>query len=362
MPSIFLKTISATVTRRMKSPQADLCRAVAAGVVPVEATNRSGVLKSKGLPLLMAAAGCLAACDGSSPATDASTPLASHSAQVALRIDVPSDKKLPSLTALAYRASFSGISAREVLRLVDPLADGTGTLVAGDCELRDLDKASAALAARGDGIELEELRGVVIASADLASDKTPTFELPELLRPSPRLFPDLASSIGGVVAEGGPIGLADLPLRLHVTEGTVAAGGSETVLAVPSPSWLRQLNGNVPIGGSAISVSQDLRLIIGTEGKDETIVEIRPFGATVALACSLPASDAAAMPNETAFVVSGELLARLVIAARGTPGAPIAASLDVVRRADQPLSPAHGQLAVQGAVEVRTSTMVELRP
>jgi hypothetical protein len=73
--------------------------------------------------------------------------------------------------------------------------------------------------------------------------------------------------------------------------------------------------------------------------------------------------------GDTSFALSRQLLARLVAAAGGIPGAPIAAALDVVRRSEQTLSSASGSSpsgssppGIEISVEIRTSTLVELRP
>jgi hypothetical protein len=68
--------------------------------------------------------------------------------------------------------------------------------------------------------------------------------------------------------------------------------------------------------------------------------------------------------GDTSFALSRQLLARLVAAAGGIPGAPIAAALDVVRRSEQTLSSPSGSSpsGTEISVEIRTSTLVELRP
>lgn len=351
-------------------------------------------------PLVLVLA--VAACDGGAAVMDASTPVASRAAQIALRVDVQPAAPA-SLSALAYRAAYSGISQREVLGLVDPLAGsgsssrvplpGAAGSVGGvksmaqptetGCVIRDLDRASTDLAAHGDSIELEELKGIAISAADAT----------ELLRLSPRLFPDIAASIGGVVSEGGPVGLSAFPGQVRVTEGASAGATvtSQADVVLPAPAWIRQVNGVASAAGLPVSMASDLQLVLTITGSAVTTVELRPLGATVALTCTVPvallaqaqaqsqaeggsvattgsggptgvaeASPLAAEPTagDTSFAMSRQLLARLVEAAGGVPGAPIAAALDVVRRAEQTLSPSRTEMAV----EIRTSTLVELRP
>jgi hypothetical protein len=368
-----------------------------------------------GFVLLSLSALAVAACDAGTAATDASTPVASSAAQIALRVDVQ-PAAAASLSALAYRAAYSGISRREVLGLVDPLAGGVASRVPlaaasatggraeaePGCVIRDLDRASTDLAAHGDSIELEELKGIAVSALD------PTRA--ELLRLSPRLFPDIAASIGGVVSEGGPVGLPELPGQVRVTEGSAsgANGASEAEVSLPAPAWIRVVNGVASVPGLPISTGSDLQLgldIPGSQGSAETTVELRPLGATVALTCTVPiavlaqaqagqapssgtaggGSSASAasqgaptgtvatgpgapgdvlVGGDTSFALSRQLLARLVAAAGGIPGAPLAAALDVVRRSEQTLASPSGSppSGTEVAVEIRTSTLVELRP
>jgi hypothetical protein len=317
-----------------------------------------------GVPLLCA----VAACDGSAPAIDAATPVESRASQIELRIDVVPDKPA-SLTVLAYRAVYSGLSHRDVLGLVDPLAGAGLNRPAGECQLRDLDRASADLAAHGDAIELQELKGVAVASVgDGAS---------ELVRLSPRMFPDIAASVGGVVAEGGPVGLAQFPRGLRISQsdvgtsvGTRGPGNSglstppgDGAIGLPTPAWVRHINGAVPLSGTAIDVASDLKLILTASGRDDTAIELRPFGATVALSCAVPMAtvpsvDSGGPAIELEYGISRQVLSGLVAAAGGAPGAPIAAALDVVRRTEGAMTPSGTEIAL----EIRTSTLVELRP
>ena len=334
--------------------------------------------------LAVGSAVAFGACDGSAPVLDASAPVASRAAQIALRIDVQQTAPA-SLSGLAYRAAYSGISQREVLGLVDPMAGGgaaglgdpaaaaaTGTGAraaaavdaAHGCLIRDLDRASTDLASHGDSIELEELKGIAVSGLDAAR--------PELLRLSPRLFPDIAASIGGVVSEGGPVGLSELPAGIRVTEAASAtAGVSEAEVDLPTPAWTRLVNGAPSAAGLSVSTADDLALGLDVAGAGDTTVELRPLGATVALTCAVPSAAPAAegvgstapvaagpSTGGTAFVVSRQLLLRLVAAAGGAPGAPIAAALDVVRRSELALAPSNTGVSI----EIRTSTLVELRP
>jgi hypothetical protein len=289
-----------------------------------------------------------AACDGAAPALDASTLPSSRTSAVSLRIDVPADKPA-TLTVLAFRAAFLGVPASEVLGIVDPLA---AAAPAQDCQLRDVDRAVAALVDQGQAIELEELTGVGISLGDVNPD----------IHPSPRLYPDVAATVGGVVGEAGPVGLVALPQRLRVTTGSSGVlppnSSSDTAaLVVPAAGWTTLLNGTIPHDGSRVEIAGDLTLKLAIGDGTATSVELRPLGATVALSCRV--SPGAAPPGgETALIVPRQFLAALASASGASPGTPITTALDLVRRASDrlPLSDTHVSL------EVRTSTLVELQP
>lgn len=317
--------------------------------------GRSGTV----LALVLGATVAMAACDGAVPSVDASAPVSAHTSAVSLRIDVVAGQPA-SLSVLAFRAAFSGVASAEVLGMVDPLAADAPRQ---DCQLRDVDQAAAALVARGDAIELEELAGIGIAvNAD-----SPT--IPEI-RPSPRLYPDLAATIGGVVGEAGPLRLPTLPEQIRVRSGATAiptANSAEpqdmATVGVPATGWVKLLNGTVPRDGILIPTGADLNLNLAPADATETSIELRPFGATVALSCTVPPSAGAITggtgpATQIAFAIPRQALAALMAASGGAPGASVAAALDSVRRSRRtlPLS------ATRVSLEVRTSTFVELRP
>jgi hypothetical protein len=302
---------------------------------------RSSMVPRLALGLLVTAAW---GCDGTPPAMDASTSTSEHLSAISLRVDALPEKP-PTLSVLGFRATFSGVPAADVLGLVDPLS---GASPARDCQLRDIDSAAAALAATGKGIELEELSGVGVSMLNAATT----------IRTSPRLFPDVAPAIGGVVSEAGPIALSDWPALVRVASGDAIG----RAFAIPSPGRVTTVNGAAPIANTSVVVTGDLTLGFVAAGAGENTVELRPFGATVALVCRLPASSRPAADPATvetlSFVVARPLLHALVTAAGGASDSPVAASLDVVRRPE-------GEGAVADthvAVEARTSILVELHP
>jgi len=297
--------------------------------------------------LLAAATGC----DGAVPSVDASAPMSAHVSAVSLRIDV-SAAQPPSLSVLAFRAAFSGVQGRDVLGMVDPLAADAPSR---DCQLRYMGKATEALVARGDAIELEELTGIGISVAANAPE----------ISPSPRIYPDLLATIGGVVSESGPLGLATVPEQIQVRRAAMqnpsaSAPQDTTTVSVPVAGWVKFMNGTVPSIGLPISASSDLTLSLTPPDATDTSVELRPLGGLVALNCAVPSSSVpgAAAGAQLAFMVPRQALAVLLSASDAPTGASVAASLDLVRRSSKTLPLSETRVSL----EVRTSTVVELRP
>ena len=128
-----------------------------------------------------------------------------------------------------------------------------------------------------------------------------------ILRPFPRLFPDVATVVGGVVAEAGPLQLGGLPDRIGLL--TSASELPLEELAVPAAPHITSVNG-APLAAGAKVDGHD-GLTIGVSGDAGTIVELRPFGATVAISCAVPPSAA----GESTLTVPRALVARLTGAA-----------------------------------------------
>ncbi len=283
------------------------------------------------------------ACDGSSRALDASAAPSARMSALSLRIDVAPQKQ-PTLTILGFRAAFSGVSASDVMALVDPLGDtGPGR----DCAMRDINDAAATLASGDHGIELEEFGGAAISVGEVIPP----------IRLSPRLFPDVAPSIGGVVSEAGPLALGAWPEQLRVT-GDTAVDGTTVAVSVPVPTagQIMAINGEVPSPSDAIPVAGELNLGLVAVGTGDSSIELRPLGATVALICHVPAD--AVHAGASSFVISHQLLAGLIAATGAAPGRSVVASLDLVRRINGHYASADSRIAV----EVRAATLVELAP
>lgn len=311
------------------------------------APRPAGAARARGWRALAAVgllAGAAWGCDGAPRGLDTTAAPSAHMSMLSLRVDVAPDKQ-PTLTVLGFKAAFSGISASDVMTLVDPLADvGPGR----DCQMRDSSTAASALSTDGNGVELEEFGGVGIGIGDG----------PSSVRLSPRIFPDVAPAIGGVVSEAGPFMLSgDWPSLVHVVPDSTAAGTlGELSVPVPSAGQISTINGLAPASRGTVAVGGDLKVDLVAGGAGDSSIEVRPFGATVALVCHVPTD--ASRPGPVSFVVSHQLLANLIAATGAAQDRPVAASLDLVRR----ISGSYASADSRVAVEVRASTLLELHP
>jgi hypothetical protein len=315
-------------------------RPVEPGVSPTR-RSRARERAPLGSTLLGACLALAAACDGGARAPDARGARASaESAEVSVRFDVSPDKST-SVHVLAFRASVSSAPAQsplDVLGTVDPLAADAPEQ---GCVVRDVDVLTSALGARGASIELEEMSGIGVGLDGAAT----------LLRPFPRLYPDVAAVLGGVVAEVGPQSLAALPDRVSLYTSDVELPVAE--LALPAAPRITTVDGAAPAPGLRVDTGEALAVGVAGSGG---VVELRPFGATVAVACAVPAGSA----PETTVSIPRPLLARVLGASAPGPAGTVAASLEVARRSR--LRQALGAAATRISVEVRAATTVELRP
>ena len=302
--------------------------------------------RSLALSSLAALAGVLAACDVGPRPPDAQAQTAAYSAELAVRFDVSGGK--PTVSVLGFRAATAGPAAgphdaSDVLGLVDPLSAAAPS---EGCVLRDADAAASALGTGGGSVELEELGGVGVGlgAVDAPGD-------PVIIRPFPRVFPDVAGVIGGVVAESGPQALTALPDRVRLYSAESELPIAE--LAVPALPRLIAINGSAPVSGARVDATGGLTLTLASPAG--ALVELRPFGATVAVSCAIPANAS----TEASLAVPRALLAHL----RGrdvASGAGVAVSIEVARRlrVREPLITS----ATRVSVETRSSLAVELLP
>jgi hypothetical protein len=299
------------------------------------------------LPLALS----LATCGGPPRAIDAQAAPSAESAEVSIRFDVTPGKQA-TVQVLAFRATTTANLAGgaagpidwhpDVLGIVDPLAAAAPEQ---GCALRDIDLAATALMLRGGSIELKEMTGIGVGVGGLPGAET-------LLRPFPRLYPDVATVVGGVVAETGPQPLSSLPE--HVTLFTSESELPITDLAVPASPRLIALNGAAIDPGLRVDAQDGLAVTVsgGAGGR----LELRPFGATIAAACAIPSTA----PAETVISIPRAFIAQLARSVGAQSGVPLAVSLEVARRSH--LRQSLGGASARISVEVRSAATVELRP
>jgi hypothetical protein len=293
-------------------------------------------LRARAAAAVLAAGSLVAACDSGTRPPDAQAAVSLMSAELSIRFDV-ADGKQPTVSVLGFRAAAAGPDATDVLGLVDPLSAAAPDQ---GCALRDVDEATSALVARGSSIDLEELSGVGVG---LGPGEP-------LMRLDPRVFPDVAGVVGGVVAEAAPQPLDLLPERLSIYGADAELPVAE--LAVPALPRLQAANGAAPVAGMKIDASEGLSLSLS--GAAGAIVELRPFGATVAVICAVPSNAS----TEAVVNVPRALLVHLRRARATTWGVPV--SIEVARRlrAREPLAPTGARVSV----ETRSAVPAELRP
>lgn len=309
-------------------------------------------------PTLAALALALGACGAPPQAVDAQVAPATESAEIAIRFDVSAGRP-KTAQVLAFRAtttvpgSVLGSSSSpawhpDVLGIVDPLAAASPEQ---GCALRDIDLAATTLMLRGGSIELQEMTGIGVGVGGGGAPGAET-----LLRPFPRLYPDVATIVGGVVAEAGPTPLTALPER--VTIFTAESELPVTDVAVPSAPRIVGINGGLLDAAGELGVfrldAQDA-LGVTVAGGAGGRLELRPFGATIAAVCTIPSSAG------EAFVSIPRALVAQMVRATGAPlGAAIPASFEVARRTH--IVQGLGATYARVSVEVRSATTVELRP
>jgi hypothetical protein len=273
----------------------------------------------------------LLGCETGPHMRDGAVPVTQRVAEVSIRLDVPATGA-PALSALAFRADVTDRSAVDVLGVVDPLVAPPPD---GPCELRDVAGQARALRAQGGTVNLEELSGVSVTSGPDGPG----------LRPAPRVYPPLAEVVAGVIAEAGPLDIAEVPQTLSLDLPGPADRPAKVIMTVPGAPRVFDRNQAPLASGSRLDASGDL--VLQVTGPERTFLEIRPYGAPVAVACSVGAGGL--------VVVSHDLLVRMAAAAGGVP-----VSLEAVWRESRAVVAAVSPTRV--SVEVRSSTMVDLRP
>jgi len=288
----------------------------------------------------LAALAAVAACDGGARAPDAQAQASTSSAELSVRFEVSANKPA-TVSVLGFRALAAGPAGADgldVLGLVDPLAAAAPS---EGCVLRDVDLSASTLGAGGGSVDLQELGGVGVG---LGAGDTPGATL---VRTFPRVYPDVGGIVGGVVGEAGPQPLASLPehVSLYSPDSELPIGE----LPVPQLPRLLTVNGSAPAPGARVDVAGGLTLSLGSSAG--SVVELRPFGATVAVICAVPQNAS----TEALVTVPPALLSHLHPA-----GAGAGVSIEVARRTRLRLPLATTVTRV--SVETRSALAVELRP
>jgi hypothetical protein len=272
----------------------------------------------------------LLACESGGHVRDGSAPVTQKVAEISIRLDVPGTGA-PALSVLAFRADVTDRSATDVLGVVDPLV---APAPEGTCELRDVAGQARLLRAQRGTVNLEELSGVSVSAGLLGS----------ALRAAPRVYPPFGEVVGGVIAEAGPVDMAEMPQTLTLELPGPGDRPTQALLAVPSvPRVLgRDMTPLAP--GTTLDATGDL--VLQVTGPEHTFFEIRPYGAPVAVACAVGAGGLVVVPHQ--------LLVRMSAAAGGVP-----VSLEAVWRESRMVMASNPPTRV--SVEARSSTMVDLR-
>jgi hypothetical protein len=114
------------------------------------------------------------------------------------------------------------------------------------------------------------------------------------------------------------------------------------------------LNGSAPEAGARIDAQNGVAVTVS--GAAGGRLELRPYGATIAAACAIPANAGA----ETVVTIPRSFIAQIARVMGIAPGAPFAASLELARRTH--LLQSLGGVETRVSVEVRSAASVELRP
>jgi hypothetical protein len=282
-------------------------------------TRRLGVFS--GLAILLAMG-----CDSGPQAKDASATSRSQIAQVQIRIDLPSAGS-PAVSVLAFRAQATDLPSASVLPTVDPLASPPPE---SGCELREISAPARQVRTQGGTVNLQELEDI---SLEISTTS--------LLRPMPRVYPPFADVVGGVIAEVGPTEIEDMPSAFVLATG----GRGRFKLATPTAPSLRDAAETPLSAQTRLEASGDL--VLGLTGPSKGFLEIRPFGAPTAIACT---------PNARGWVVVPHALLGKLTA--GTAGAPVA--FEAVSR-DTLVVDVSGE-PVRVSVEARSQVVLELAP
>jgi hypothetical protein len=280
------------------------------------------------LTTLLVGAALALGCESGNHGKDASPSSSQRIAQVSVRLDLARGGT-SSLSVLAFRADANDVAAGEVLGAVDPLVAPAPDL---GCELRDVTGTARKIRAQGGSVDLQELSGVSLFAGE------------QRVRPVPRVYPPLAGVVGGVIAEAGPLDLAQVPESVDLL--VPGQGGDATIRALlPTTLSVADRSDNPLDTGMHLTIKDDL--VLHVFGPPRTILEVRPFGAPSAITCAVSSGGWAVVPHD--------LLVKLEASAGLAP-----VSFEAVWRENR-LVPA-GNEVVRVSIEARSSAVLELHP
>lgn len=292
-------------------------------------TRFAGARRARALVALLFPA--VLACESGAQVRDGSVPQTQRVAEVSVRLDLPTSGA-PALSVLAFRADVTERTSGDVLGVVDPLV---APAPEGGCELRDVAGQVRALRAQGGAVSLEELGGVSVLA-----------ELQGLsLKALPRVYPPNGDVVGGVIAEAGPVDIAQLPESLTIEVPGSGDRPSKVFWAVPVTPRVLAQDQTPLLAGAPVDASGDLVVVL--TGPPRTFLEIRPYGAPVAMACAAGSGGLVVVPHQ--------LLMRMTAVAGRVP-----VMLEAVWRESRMVMAANP--ATRVSVEARSSTVVDLRP
>jgi hypothetical protein len=277
----------------------------------------------------LVAAALALGCDSGNHSKDASPSSSQRLAQVSVRLDLPSGGA-PSLSVLAFRAEVTDVAPSDVLGAVDPLV---ATAPESGCELREVGATARMVRAQGGVVNLQEFSGVALFPGEQPAPP-----------PAPRVYPPLADVVSGVIAEAGPLDLAQVPESIGLL---VPGQSSDAAISLVPPTALAVADSNDNPLGAETQLTMTSELVLRVSGPSRTFLEIRPFGAPSAITCAVTSGGWVVVPHD--------LLVKLEASAGRAP-----VSFEAVWRQNRLLSA--GSEAVRVSFEARSSAVLELRP
>jgi len=187
--------------------------------------------------------------------------------------------------------------------------------------------------AQGGFVNLQELSGVSLFAGEQLA-----------LRPAPRVYPPRADVVSGVIAEAGPLDLAEVPESIGLA---LPGQGPDAAISLALPTALSVADSSDRPLDAETQLTMKGDLVLRVSGPPRTFLEVRPFGAPSAITCAVTSGGWVVVPHD--------LLVKLEASAGRAP-----VLFEAVWRENR-LVPA-GSEAVRVSFEARSSAVLELRP